>query len=260
MMLLLAIETELLKLRRTKITWILTLMYGIGPLMMSLMMTIVRNPKLAAEMGLVAKKAELTIGSADWPSYLAYTAIMFMIGIVVIGVTQAFVFGREYAEGTAKNMLTLPIGRATIVAAKIVVASLWYLAMAIIVYVEAILLGFLMDLPGYDAGLLRANVVLVGRIVGEVILVGSLSGWIAVLGRGYLAPVGLTILFLLLGDLFAHTGWGPWVPWSIVLLTSGAGGAGAPVPGPASTIVLGAFFIVCGLCTYLSLDRSDNTQ
>lgn len=254
------LTTEFLKLRRTKITWILGATYCVGPLMMSLMMLILKNPDLARKMGLLATKAELMAGTADWPTYLSLVPMILMAGMIVLGIVEAFVFGREYAEGTAKNMLTLPIPRGTFVAAKLAVAAVWFVVMYGIVYVESIILGFLIGLPGFSAHLLLGNAVVAGRLAWQVLLLGSVPAWIAIIGRGYLAPVGFAVFALLLGNLFAHTGWGPWFPWSIVLITADATGQENPAIGIGSVVVLLVLFIGCAIGAFISLDRADNTQ
>lgn len=254
------LSTEFLKLKRTRIPWVLTLVYCLAPLMMSLMMVVLKNPELGRRMGLVAVKAQLTVGVADWPTYLQLTGFLFAGGIIVMGVVQAFLFGREYAEGTAKNLLTLPVGRATIVAAKLVVSAVWFLGMAVLLCAEALALGLLIDLPGFSVELLAAGLRRVIRLAMQVLLLATVPAWMAVAARGYLAPLGFSILLLLLGDLFAHTGWGPWIPWSILLLCAGAGGDGAPVPGAGSLLVLIGVFAAGFLATWLHLDRVDNTQ
>jgi ABC-type transport system involved in multi-copper enzyme maturation permease subunit len=253
--------SEFLKLRRTKITWIVGLLYGFGPLALSFFMIILREPELARRLGLLTAKAQLTVGTADWPTYLSLIAVVLSAGTIVIGIIEAFVFGREYAEGTAKNMLTLPIGRSLFVAAKIVVSIVWYTCIVVAVYAEAILLGFLVGLPGFDPILLERNSHLCLLVLIETLLLSSLPAWIAVMGRGFLAPVGFTIFSsIVLGQIFLHTGWAPWVPWSIAFLTAGAGEPGAPVPGAGSFVVLAGVFIIGCIALYLSLDRTDNTQ
>jgi ABC-2 type transport system permease protein len=254
------LSTEFLKLKRTRIPWVSTLVYCLAPLMMSLMMVVLKNPELGRRLGLIALKAQLTIGAVDWPTYLQLTGFLFAGGILVLGVVQAFVFGREYAEGTAKNLLTLPVGRAAIVAAKLVVSAVWFLGMAVLLYAETLALGLLIDLSGFSTALLAATLRRAVRLVLEVLLLSSVPAWIAVAARGYLAPLGFSILLLMVGDLFAHTGWGPWVPWSIPLLSAGAGGADAPVPGMGSLLVLIGVFAAGFAATYLHLDRVDNTQ
>jgi ABC-2 type transport system permease protein len=255
-----ALSTELLKLRRTRIPWVLGVVYGIGPLMLGLMMLVLKEPELGRRMGLMTAKAEMTIGTPDWPTYLAIVGFLFVGGIIVLGVAQAFVFGREFVEGTAKNMLTLPVGRGAFVTAKLTLTAAWFLAMISCVYAEAIGVGMLIGLPGLTRELLAANLALGARLAVQVLLLSSIPAWIAVATRGYLAPLGLSILLLLVGDLFAHTGWGPWVPWSIPLLSAGVAGSGGPVPGVGSAVVLVLTFVAGALATWATLDRVDNTQ
>lgn len=139
--------SEFLKLRRTKITWIVALLYCFGPMSLGLFMIMLKEPELARSMGLIATKAQLTVGTADWPTYFSSIAMVLSFGAIVIGIIEAFVFGREYAEGTAKNMLTLPIGRSTFVAAKIVVSIVWYACIVAVVYGLALLLGVFGEFP-----------------------------------------------------------------------------------------------------------------
>ena len=253
--------SEFLKLRRTKITWIVGLLYCFGPLALSFFMIILREPELARRMGLLTAKAQLTVGTADWPTYLTLIAVVLSAGTIVIGTIEAFVFGREFAEGTAKNMLTLPIRRSMFVAAKIVVSIVWYACIVLVVYGLAILLGFLVGLPGFDPVLLERNSRRCLLVLIETLLLSSLPAWIAVVGRGYLAPMGFTIFSsIVLGQIFLHTGWAPWVPWSIVFLTAGAGEPGAPVTGAGSFVVLAGVFVIGCIALNLSLDRADNTQ
>ena len=261
MMFLNALLSEFIKLKRTRITWIVGLLYCFGPLALSFFMVILMHPELARRMGLMATKAQLTVGTADWPTYFSLLAVVLSFGTIVIGIIEAFVFGREYAEGTAKNMLTLPIGRTTFVAAKIIVSAVWYSCIVVVVYGLAVLLGFLVGIPGYEPVLLERSIKLSVRILFETILLSSVPAWIAVAGRGYLAPIGFTIFSsVVLGQIFVQTGWGRWFPWSIVFLTAGAGGPETPVPGTGSIAVLAGVFVVGCVALYRTMDRADNSQ
>jgi ABC-2 type transport system permease protein len=141
-----------------------------------------------------------------------------------------------------------------------VVSALWFLCMAALVYAEALALGRLLGLPGFSSALLAASFRQAALLAAQVLLLGTVPAWIAVAARGYLAPLGFSILLFLVGDLFAHTGWGPWVPWSILLLSAGAGGAEAPVPGLGSYLVLIGVFAAGFAAAWLHLERADNTQ
>lgn len=75
---------------------------------------------------------------ANWSGYL--TTITQMVGIVgglLLAVITAYVYGREYAEGTAKNMLALPVPRWWLVVAKLVLVALWWLVLVVVILLEA---------------------------------------------------------------------------------------------------------------------------
>lgn len=260
MMIMKAIKIELLKLKRAPITWVLALVYCIAPLMMGLMMVVLKNPELGRQMGLVTTKAQLMVGKVDWATYLNLTGFIFVGGIMVLAIVNAYLFGREYVEGTAKILLTLPIRREEIVLAKLVVSALWYLSTAILVYAEALLVGTAIGLPGFSRDLLLSNVAVVAQTALMVFLASSVNAWITVATRGYLAPVGIAVLLLLIGDLFAHTGWAPWVPWSIILLSAQGAQGGSPAVGAPSFVIMGAMFLAGSYATYLTIERADNTQ
>jgi ABC-type transport system involved in multi-copper enzyme maturation permease subunit len=261
MMFFTALGTEFLKLRRTKITWIIALAFCFGPLGIGFFMLILMHPELARNLGLLTAKAQLAIPTADWAAYLKFTAVILGAGSFVLGIMEAFVFGREYQQGTAKNLLTLPIGRGVFVAAKLVVAAAWYLAVACLVYAVALVFGAFIGLPGWSPVLLGENLVLVLTLTVQTLLLGSIPAWIALWGRGILAPIGVTLFTVLgLGQMLAHTGWGAWCPWSIPLLAANAGAQDAPIPGAGSWIVLVITFAAGAVACWLTLEKADNTQ
>ena len=147
-----AIHTEFLKLKRTHITWVIALAFCFAPIAVGFFMLIIMNPELARNMGLLSTKAQLTIPAADWGTYLKFTGIFFGAGSFVLGIMTAFVFGREYMQGTAKNMLSLPIGRAVFTAAKLIVTAVWYLVVVAVVFFVAIVLFAISLIAGLIRG------------------------------------------------------------------------------------------------------------
>ena len=70
---------------------------------------------------------------------------------------------------------------------------------------------------------------------------------VAVVGRGYLAPLGFTIVTLVLGNVVGATGWGKWFPWSIVPLFAGVAGPRADTLAEHSIALLALTFVAgCG--------------
>ncbi|WP_455382148.1 ABC transporter permease [Salinispira pacifica] len=252
---------EFLKLRRSRVTWILALAFGFGPVVASMFMIILANPDLGRRLGLIAAKAHLAAAAADWTSYLSMIGQMMGIGgVIIVGMIGTFVFGREYTEGTAKNILTLPIRRSGIVAAKLTACAVWYLLIVAWVYLETFVFGALLAMPGYTVELGRGALVQGLRLAVEALLLVTVPAWIAVASKGFFGPLGFTIGMLLLGTVLGATGWGPWFPWSIVPLDSGMAGPDAPLPGLGAKAVLVGTAAAGWYLTVRTLERSDNLQ
>jgi len=256
-----ALATEFLKLRRSKVTWFTFAALSIGPLAIALMMWIVREPGRAAQLGLLGTKANLSGLTATWPAYFSMLTLMVGIGgMLLLSFIVAYIFGREYAEGTAKNLLALPVGRHWFVLAKLVVAAVWWAVLVVAVLAEALVLGAALALPGFSA-------TLAVRAVHDALLAAAIAyllapvvAWIAMLGRGYLPPLGFALAMLALGNVFSHTGWATWFPWSIVPLYIGAIGQRVTTLAPSSLVVVALTFLAGIAATIAQLRWADNAQ
>jgi len=255
------LATEFLKLHRSKVTWLSLAALSLGPLAVALFMWIVREPGRARQLGLLGSKADLAGISATWPSFFSMLAmIVGMGGLLLLAFIVAFIFAREYVEGTAKNLLALPVGRHWIVLAKLAVAGVWWAALVVAVVIETLLIGLAMALPGFSwavAGGGARDVVVVAAVV---FMLAPVVAWIATLARGYLAPLGFALAMLVLAQVFGKTGWGPWFPWSIVASFVGSvGGRVAPVATQSFVVVLLAF--LAGIAaTIAQLRYADSAQ
>ena len=211
------LATEFLKLRRAKVTWFTLLGLSLGPLGLALFMWIVREPERAKQLGLLGTKAQLSGLEATWPVYASTIALLTGIGgMLLLAFIVAYVFGREYDEGTAKNMLALPVSRQWFVVAKLIVVLAWWIVLVVFVLAESLVVGLALGLPGFSATLAwhgAANALAAAAIS---YLLAPVVAWITILGRGYMAPLGFAVGALALGNLFGQTGWSVWFPWSIV--------------------------------------------
>lgn len=254
------LATEFIKLRRSKVTWGTLAGLSLGPLGLALFMWIVREPGRAAQLGLLGTKANLAGLEATWPAYSSYlTLLVGAGGMLLLSFIVAYVFGREYAEGTAKNMLALPAGRHWFVVAKLIVAAVWWAALVTAVVLEALLIGLALGLPGFSGAVVAAmlrNALLAAAI--SYLLV-PVAAWITTAGRGYLPPLAFAIVMLGLGNLFSHTGWSVWFPWSVVFSLIGTVGKPEVLP-TGSYVVLAATF-VAGIAAAIAQVRfADNAQ
>ena len=135
------LAAEFLKLRRSKVTWFSLAALSLGPLAIALMMWIVREPGRAAQLGLLGTKANLSGLTATWPAYFSMlTLVVGMGGMLLLAFIVAYIFGREYTEGTAKNLLALPVGRHWFALAKLVVAAVWWAVLVVAVLAEGFVL------------------------------------------------------------------------------------------------------------------------
>jgi ABC-2 type transport system permease protein len=255
------LTTEFLKLRRSKVTWGSLAVLSIGPLAIALFMWIVRAPGRAAQLGLLGTKASLSGLTATAPAYFSMLTLVVGIGgLLLLSFVVAYVFGREYTDGTAKNLLALPVGRQWFVYAKLLVTAVWWFVLVVAVLAEGILLGIVLGLPGFTAGLVLSSVRDVLLAAGIAYLLVPVVAWITTLGRGYMAPLAFALTMLALGNVFSKTGWAPWFPWSIVPLLVGMVGQRVQTLPMGSFVVVGVTFAAGVAGTVWQLIYADNNQ
>lgn len=255
------LATEFLKVRRCKVTWLSLAALSMGPLGIALFMWIVREPGRAAQLGLLGTKANLMGLKATWPAYSSMlTLVVGMGGMLLLAFIVAYVFGREYAEATAKNLLALPVGRHWFVLAKLVVAAVWWVVVVAAVLTEAFVVGCALRLPGFSVALaLRAlHDALLAAAVAYLLV--PVVAWIVTLGRGYMPPLGFALAMLALGQVFSKTGWATWFPWSVVPLFIGTVGRPVQTLPPGSFVVVTLTFLAGVAATIAQLRYADNTQ
>ena len=253
--------TEFLKLRRSKVTWFSLLALSLGPFAIALMMWIVREPGRAAQLGLLGTKANLAGLVATWPVYFSMLTLVVGIGgMLLLSFVVAYIFGREYVEGTAKNLLALPVGRHWVVLAKLIVAAGWWAVLVGAVLVESLAIGAALALPGFSIALAVGAVHDALLAAAIAYLLAPVVAWIAMVGRGYMPPLGFALAMLVLGDIFSHTGWAAWFPWSIVPLFIGAVGHRVTTVAPGSVAVVALTFLSGIAATIAQTRYADNAQ
>jgi len=257
------LRTEFAKLRRSKVTWATFAAQLFMGLVAGLFVWILGNPGMAERLGLIGQKVNFTTrgGAGDWPTLLALLVEMEGMGASIFcSIIVAYVFGREYAEGTAKNMLALGLPRRRFVAAKLVVAAAWSYALVLVLMAEGWLVGAVLGLPLFDPELLRREYSMILLLASLDFLLAPVAALIAVASGGYLAPLGYTIFTLIVGMVFTATNWARWIPWSIVPLYSGVAGPRAEEVGSGSVALLVLIFAAGAGATVLYLERADNRQ
>ena len=220
-----AVWAEALKARRSNVPLLACIGFTLAPLMDGLFMFIMKDPERAREMGLLSTKAQLAMSTAEWSTFFSVlTQAIAIGGVIVFSIVTAWVFGREFSDHTAKELLALPVAREQIVTAKLIVVSIWVLITSIWVYLVGLVIGSLVDIPGWTNAL-------AGSSLSDVLLTAAMTlflmtpvAFIASMGRGYLPPLGWAVLTIFFSQIIAATGWGDWFPWSVPALFSGVVG------------------------------------
>ena len=208
---------ELRKVYRSRVPFFTLAASLIMPLGIALLIFLARNPALSQKLGLVSAKANLVAYSAaDWSTYMGFTSqIMATGGFFLFTFAISWVFGREFADGTLKDMLAVPVSRSTILLAKFIVVAAWAAVLAAVILVASLAMGFAINLP-----LISIGAVLPGSSQAVVTALLAMAGVLpfalfASLGRGYLLPVGIAILALILANLVTVLGLGEFFPWAV---------------------------------------------
>lgn len=233
-----ALAGEVLKVRRSRVPLYTALGFLLAPLMGGVFMVILKDPEGARSMGLLAAKAQVVAGSADWPTYLGLLAQSTAVGgSFVFAIVAAWVFGREHVDRTAKTWLALPTPRGAVVAAKLALVGVWCMLLAALVAAAGVGIGALVGLPQWSGALAL-------RGLGAILLAGLLTtglatpiAFVASAGRGYLAPLAFAILTVFLAQIAAALGRGGWFPWAVPSLVSGVAGPGMSPGAPGYALV-----------------------
>lgn len=214
-----AIRVETLKARRSRVPLLTQAGFLLLPLAGAFFMLILRDPAYAREAGFISTKAQLTGGSADWPGLLDMLGQgVATAGIVFFGFIAAWLFGREFVDHTAKDLLALPTARSTIVLAKFVVMLSWALLIMSAAVVLGLLLGLLLRLPLGSPAVFSQGLL---RIAGAGLLTAVLTTPVALIasaGRGYLQPLAFVVLAIILAQIAVLAGWGDYFPWAVPAL------------------------------------------
>lgn len=220
-----ALQAEFLKNRYATILWTTFIAFGLAPLMGGVFILIIQDPEAMAKTGGLAAKTQAMNFAANWKSYIGLmTQAVGVGGVLIFGFVASWIFGREYSEGTAKDLLSLPTSRTKILNAKFMVYILWCSALSVSNLLLGLVIGLALRLPIPETGILSTLLSDYFITTFLTILIGIPIAFFAIWGKGYLAPLGFVALTLVFAQIIAATGYGSYFPWSVPGLYSGSGG------------------------------------
>ncbi|MGI5240689.1 ABC transporter permease [Dactylosporangium sp. CA-139066] len=255
-----AVYAERVKLLRSRLWWITLVGFTVAGLMGSLFTYIGRNPDRAEDLGIVGAKAQLRGVPTDWPGHLQLLGQIAAVGgLLLYGLLVIWMFGREFSDRTAKDLLALPTSRAAIVLAKFVVAGAWAVVLAVYLAVLGVAGGLVLGLPGWTGPVAAAAL---GRLVMVALLTFLLCtpfGLAASAGRGYLPAVGAMVVTVFVTQIVTALGYGTWFPWSAPALYAGISGPDGQHPvwwSPLSVAAVAAVAVVGTVSWWRHADQS----
>ncbi len=235
-----ALWAESLKVYRSKMLWISVLAFLFVPLMMGVVMFVVKNPEFAGKLGLIGTKAAiLRFENTDWQTYLGLlNQIAAGVGLLGFAFVTSWVFGREYSDRTAKDLLALPVPRSSIVLSKLIIVATWCALLSVILFSVGLVVGGLIRFPGWsgEIALQSGYIFIISSLL--TILLCTPVAFFACYGRGYLLPIGFAILTLIVAQFTGLVGLGPYFPWGIPLLFAAGAGTESAQLGIPSYLIL----------------------
>ncbi|GGH41283.1 ABC transporter permease [Microbacterium album] len=247
-----AVRWELRKLLRSPVGVIATAAVVVGVAALS------GGMLLAAESGdpqVIAKLGPGAVGG--WPGLLSVAAqITAAGGLVAFGVVLSWLFAREFADGTITGLFGLPVGRAAIAAAKLVVYAAWTVAVSFalvpVLVATGVASGFGMPDAESWTGLARQ--------VGLGILTAAIAlpvAWVASVTRSLLGGVAATIGLVVIAQVGVLAGDDGWMPLAAPALWAMSSGSGATPVQLALSLAVGLAFAASTALVWhrLQLDR-----
>jgi ABC-2 type transport system permease protein len=190
------------------------------PVGMASLILIAKNPEISQKLGLVSAKANLVSYSAtNWSTYqVLFAEIISAGGFFFFIIATSWVFGREFADGTLKDMLAVPVQRSSIVIAKFIIVIAWCAVMAMIMLVFGLVMGAIIQLPGGSFSVIFDGTKIAATTACLVIAVVLPFAFFASVGRGYILPMAIAVLTLIMANMIMVLGWAEYFPWAVSIL------------------------------------------
>jgi ABC-2 type transport system permease protein len=228
------------------------------PFGIAFLIFISKNPEVSQKLGLVSAKADLVAFSAtDWPAYfIFYGQLIAAGGFILFILVISWVFGREFTDGTLKDLLAVPVQRGSILLAKFLVVVLWCAGLTLVIGIAGLVMGAWIGLASGSIDNILQGSARVLLTASLVILALPPFAFLASVGRGYLLPIGVAVLTLMMSNLVVIVGWGEYFPWAV----AGLYAQGNIILPPLSYVIV-LFTGVSGmLATYLWWKYADQSR
>lgn len=207
------------------------------------------DPQVLAKLGPVA--------SGDWRGFLLGAGqVTGAGGLGGFAVVLAWMFGREFGDGTVAGLFALPVRRSTLALAKLAVYGVWAACMSILLGLALILVGLSLGLGALEGATWWALARQVALGVMSALITLPVA-WAATLSRSVLGGVSVAIGLVVLAQVSVLAGLGGWMPLAAPALWVLSEGNGVSVVQLSLLLPFAAFFVTTATVTWrrLQLDR-----
>lgn len=245
-----AISAEFIKNRHSRIRWITFVAFALAPVFGGVFMVLMKDVGYEGLSGALRTKAVMFSIEANWSSFLSILSQAVGIGgILIFGFVASWLFGREYSDGTAKDLLALPISRTKLLNAKFIYYTIWCFALVISNLLLGLIIGALLNLDGWSIAVFVSQLKTYFITTALIILLNTPIAFFAIWGKGYLTPLGIVALLLVLAQIIAAMGAGTYFPWSVPGIFTGSGGEELKMQLDALSFII---LIVTGITGYVA--------
>ncbi|MEB9670284.1 ABC transporter permease [Bacillus anthracis] len=195
--------TELLKLKRSNMFLISIIGAGVAPFMVV----------VASFVSLKTKHPTPTIVFSQlFGEVNLYTVLI--IGVPLYGVVTAYLFTREYAEDTLKNLLTIPVSRISFIISKFIILFLWIMMLTFVAWVLTLLLGIIFQFDGLSSSLMRESFVqfLIGGLLLFVLSTPIIL--LTIVLKNYVPTIVFTVVITMINLMTANSEHRALFPWA----------------------------------------------
>ncbi|MBG9583540.1 bacitracin ABC transporter permease [Bacillus thuringiensis] len=198
--------TELLKLKRSNMFLISIIGAGVAPFLVV----------VASYIHIKTKQPTPTIWFHQlFTEVNLYTTLV--IGFPLYGVVVAYLFTREYAEDTLKNLLTIPVSRISFIISKFIILFLWIMMLTLVAWSLTLILGLLGNFPGFNTTLLLGSFLKFLICGGLLFLLSSPTVLLTLLMKSYVPPIILTVIITMTNLMLVNSKHKDLFPWTATL-------------------------------------------
>lgn len=198
------LASELLKLKRAKMFLVSVIGAAAAPVMVFI--------------GFLDMKYRMPSEPATFAKAFSETNLytLLLIGTLLYGVITAYLFNREYAEDTLKNLLTIPVSRISLIVSKLLLLFLWIIALTFLAWTLTFLLGLIGPYEGLHAGVLTQSLrkFMIGGCL--LFLLSTPTLFITLLFKNYVPTIIFTAIVTMINVALANREYKALFPWSAV--------------------------------------------